>query len=219
MEHVEELTSLLGPALTLFIGQDDKAHVPIGITAANKQAPLLMSVKHRVQLPDHDFVIATKHKLTPTVIGLCEIKDTPLADRKAVKYASPTLIKVKSVKHKPSNAAVQIEALDEMLKTEKLSKLEDGSKTPILILTRDGNDRPRFPTTRNTLASIFKEHNLDLIFCVYSAAGLSGYHFIERRMAPLIAALAGVVLPHDQFGSHLDDPGKTTDADLERKNF
>ena len=25
----------------------------------------------------------TDYKLTPTVIGLCEIKDTPIADRKA----------------------------------------------------------------------------------------------------------------------------------------
>ena len=64
MEHAEELASLFGPDLTSFIGQDDKAHVPTGITAVNKQAPLLMSVKYKVQLPGHDFVIATKHKLT-----------------------------------------------------------------------------------------------------------------------------------------------------------
>ena len=87
----------------------------------------------------------------------------------------------------------------------------------ILILTRDGNDGPRFPSTRNTLASIFKEHDLDFIFCVCNAAGLSAYHFIERRMASLSAALAGVVLPHDHFGSHLDDSGNTIDIDLERK--
>ena len=87
----------------------------------------------------------------------------------------------------------------------------------ILILTRDGHDGPRFPSTRNTLASIFKEHDLDFIFCVCNAAGLSAYHFIERRMASLSAALAGVVLPHDHFGSHLDDSGNTIDTDLERK--
>ena len=156
MEHAEELASLFGPALTSFIGQDDKAHVPIGITAANMQAPLLMSVKYKVQLPDHDFVIATKHKLTPTVIGLREIQDTPLADRKAVKYSGPTLIQVKSLKHTPSNASVQIEALDELLKTEEMCKLEDGSTKPILILTRDGHDGPRFPSTRNTLAVSLK---------------------------------------------------------------
>ena len=50
MEHAEELAAFFGPALTSYIGQDDKAHVPIGITAANKQAPLLMSLKYKVQI-------------------------------------------------------------------------------------------------------------------------------------------------------------------------
>ena len=143
MVHAEELASLFGPALTSFVGQDDKAHVLIGITAANKQAPLLTSVKYKVQLPDHDFVIAAKHKLTPTVIGLREIQDTPLANRTAVKYSGPTLIQVKSLKHTPSNASVQIEAVDEMLKTETMCKMDYGSTKPILILTRDGHDGPR----------------------------------------------------------------------------
>ena len=31
--------------------------------------------------------------------------------------------------------------------------------------------------------------------------------------------LAGVVLPHDHFGSYLDDSGNTIDTDLERKIF
>ena len=69
VKHAEELASLSGPALTSFNGQDNKAHVPFGITAA---------IKFKVQLQDHDFVIATK--LTPTVTGLREIKDAPLAD-------------------------------------------------------------------------------------------------------------------------------------------
>ena len=219
MEHAEELASLFGPTVSAFIGQDDKAHVPIGITAANKQAPLLMNGKYQVQLPDHDFVIATKHKLTPTVIGLREIKDTPIADRKAVGYSGPTFIQVKSLKHTRSNASVHIEALDEVLKTEEMCRMAAGSTKPIRILTRDGHDGPKFPSTRNTLFNIFKEHDLDFLFCVCNASGLSAYHFIERRMAPLNAALAGVVLPHDHFGSHLDASGNTNDVELEKKNF
>ena len=38
-------------------------------------------------------------------------------------------------------------------------------------------------------------------------------------MALLSVALAGVVLPHDQFVSELDDSGKTTDGDLKEKTF
>ena len=87
MQHAEKLTAFFGPKLASFIEQDDKAHVPIGITPANKQAPLLMSLKYKVQLPDHDFMIASKCKLTPKVIGLREIQDTPVADRTALKYS------------------------------------------------------------------------------------------------------------------------------------
>ena len=59
MQHTEEIASLLGNQYVIYMGKDDKAHVPIGITAANKQAPLLMSLKYRVSLPDHDFAVAT----------------------------------------------------------------------------------------------------------------------------------------------------------------
>ena len=38
-------------------------------------------------------------------------------------------------------------------------------------------------------------------------------------MAPLSHDLAGIVLPHDYFGSHLDSSGKTIDQDLEVKSF
>ena len=63
------------------------------------------------------------------------------------------------------------------------------------------------------------EHDLDFIYCVCNAAGLSTYHFIERRMAPLSAALAAVIFSHDNFESHLDASGNTADAELEMKNF
>ena len=51
------------------------------------------------------------------------------------------------------------------------------------------------------------------------APGMSAYNYVESRMAPLSKALAGVLLPHDTFGDHLDSDGKTRDQELERKNF
>ena len=50
-----------------------------------------------------------------------------------------------------------------------------------------------------------------MTFDIYLAA--------ERRMAPLSHDLAGVILPHDMFGTHLDGSGKTIDNKLEEKNF
>ena len=38
-------------------------------------------------------------------------------------------------------------------------------------------------------------------------------------MAPLSHDLAGIVLPHDHFGNHLDSSGKTIDQEMEEKNF
>lgn len=50
INYLEELASLLGPQQTTFISQDDKARVPIGVTAAHKQTPMLMHVEYRVTL-------------------------------------------------------------------------------------------------------------------------------------------------------------------------
>ena len=38
-------------------------------------------------------------------------------------------------------------------------------------------------------------------------------------MAPLSKQLSGVVIPHDQFGTHLNSSGKTINQELENKNF
>ena len=42
IKSLEEVAAILGPAEVTFHSQDDKAKVPIGITAANKQAPMIM---------------------------------------------------------------------------------------------------------------------------------------------------------------------------------
>jgi len=55
IRHLEELASMLGPDEVCFLSQDDKARVPIGLTAANKQSPLLMHLEYKVSLPDHDW--------------------------------------------------------------------------------------------------------------------------------------------------------------------
>ena len=51
-----------------------------------------MHVSSEIRLPDHDFVKATKHKLTPSVYAACEIK--PLSSRADPKItcSGPTYI-------------------------------------------------------------------------------------------------------------------------------
>ena len=95
INYLEELASLLGPKQVTFISQDDKARVPLGVTAANKQTPLLMHVEYRVRLADHDWVKATKHKLIPSVYAGIKIKEDGLGDKTAVGYSGPTFIAIR----------------------------------------------------------------------------------------------------------------------------
>ena len=86
ISYLEELASLLGPAEVTFHSQDDKARVTIGITAANKQAPMIMHMEYKVKLSDHDFVVAPKHKLVPSVIAAITVKANSIG-KTAVTYS------------------------------------------------------------------------------------------------------------------------------------
>ncbi|CAG8817038.1 16017_t:CDS:2, partial [Gigaspora margarita] len=72
--NIKEMVSLLGPQSVLTIFQDDKARIPFGLAAANKQAPILMRVEYRVELPDHDWVVTKKHKLILSIYVILEIQ-------------------------------------------------------------------------------------------------------------------------------------------------
>ena len=41
INYLEELAGILGPIEVIFHSQDDKAKVPLGITAAKKQSPMV----------------------------------------------------------------------------------------------------------------------------------------------------------------------------------
>lgn len=84
INYLEEIASLLGSQSVSFISQDDKARVPIGETAANKQSPLLMHVKYRVKLADHDWVGGSRHTLIPSVYAGIVIKETGHGNKTAV---------------------------------------------------------------------------------------------------------------------------------------
>lgn len=95
INYLLELASLLGPKQTALISQDDKSRVPLGITAAHKQSPMLMHVEYRIKLPDHDWVKAARHKLIPSVYAGLAIKENGLGDKSAVGYSGPTFITIR----------------------------------------------------------------------------------------------------------------------------
>ncbi|CAF1496897.1 unnamed protein product [Didymodactylos carnosus] len=81
------------------------------------------------------------------------------------------------------------------------------------------DENPCFPKTLLSSIDMFKKHNLDALFILTHAPGQSAYNAVERRMAPLSHDLAGLILPHDHFGSHLNSSGETIDPVLEKINF
>lgn len=222
--YMEELASVLGPREVCFFSQDDKARVPVGITAANKQAPLLMHLEYKVTLPDHDWVVAGGHKLIPSVYAGIVIKPADIGNRSAVTYSGPTYIAVRSGKHTSSTAlshATDFTRILNLPEFDALTKTATGHVKPVLMITVDGgpDENPRYDKVICVAIHHFLENDLDAFIIATNAPGRSAFNRVERRMAPLSRELAGLILPHEQYGSHLDSEGKTVDEELEKANF
>ncbi|XP_055543780.1 uncharacterized protein LOC129729295 [Wyeomyia smithii] len=215
IRSVETLASILGNTQVAIVSQDDKARVPIGITAVNKQAPFLMSVEYKITLPDHDWVVAARHKLIPSVYaGIMIANDKIDGNPASVSYSGPTFVAIRSGKHSTSNASTHAHDFDILLDTPEFDVIlkNNGDVKPVIILSVDGgpDENPRYPKVINHAIQHFQRY----IFT--NAPGRSAYNRVERRMAPLSRELSGVVLP---FRSHLDAHGRTIDEDLEIENF
>lgn len=224
IRDLETLASFLGFSQVFFLSQDDKALVPIGITADNKQRSILMSLKYKITLPDHDWVKAPGHKLIPSVYAGIKIKENGIGDSSSVTYSGPTFISIRSSKHDTSNASTHAYDFQQLLESESFKtfcKNVDESIKPVIIITTDGgpDENPRYEKVIKFAISHFKKYDLDALFLVTNAPGRSAFNRVERRMAPLSHALSGLVLDYDFYGSHLDDSGKTIDVDLEKNNF
>ena len=77
----------------------------------------------------------------------------------------------------------------------------------------------RYEKTIKCSISYFLQHDLDTLYLATNAPGQSAINRVERRMAPLCHDLAGVVLPHNTYGTHLDERNETVDKELELKIF
>lgn len=89
-----------------------------------------------------------------------------------------------------------------------------------MIFSDGGPDEnPRYEKVISHAIDHFKSNNLDALFLVTNALGRSAYNRVERRMAPLSRELSGLILPHDFYGSHLNNSCVTIDKELELNNF
>jgi len=207
---MQSVDALFGPDVILYLSNDDKARINLGVTAANKQSSILMNMNYKVRLLDHDFVVAPRHKLIPSVYAVCNLDLDG-----SMTYSGETFIRVRSGKHDSSTAFSHLYDMKELFESQAIPT------KPILLISTDGaqDEAPRFPKPLRVAVFLFKSLNLDVYIHATNAAGLSAFNPVERSMAPLTHDLVGLVLQHDIFGSHLDSSGKTIDEELEEKNF
>ncbi|KAJ8886003.1 hypothetical protein PR048_012209 [Dryococelus australis] len=113
IRSLETVASVLDPHSMNFLSHDDKACVPIGLIAENKQAPLVMHIEFKVSLPDHDF---------PNEMGWPE----------AVSYSGPTYIAIRSGKHSSSTATSLAQDLGILLTLEPFNNFMKNGDEPMI---------------------------------------------------------------------------------------
>ena len=141
-----------------------------------------------------------------------------------ISFSGPTYIAIRSAKHDSSTAYSHQYDIQKLLGLEEFKKSTRNSKgeiKPLFFVAVDGGP-DESPSNHKTLlawGNFFMKEDFDGIFIFSNAPGFSAYNKVERRMAPLSKATAGVILPFNTFGSHLDASNKTTNPELEIKNF
>ena len=221
---LEELAAILGPAEVTFHSQNDKAKVPIGLTTANKEVLMLMHMEYQVTLPDHDFVVASKHKLSPSVIGDMKLVKSKDLTNYAVTYSGATYIGIRSVKHSASSAFTHFQDLMRvrfLLEFATSFQTDRHEEKKVMIVTVDGgpDENPRYEKNINCSIKYFVENGLDVFFLATNTPGRIAFSCVERKMVKLSKESSGVILEQDKFGSHLDAKGVTTDKKVELKTF
>ena len=213
---LKEIAAILGPEEVPLHSMDDKAKVLIGITAAKKQTSLLMHIEYQITLPYHDFVVGSKHKVIPSVIGDMKVVNSKDLTNDVVSYSGPTYIAIRSAKHSGSSA---FHHLPDMNRARSLPEFiknfqnQHSREKKVMIIAVDGapDGNLRYSNTINCAIEYFCEHNLNAHFVAINAP--------ERSAFNLSKELSGVILPHDHFGTHLDHNNKTIDEELELQNF
>ena len=150
-----------------FHSQDDIAKASTGMTTASKQAPMFMHMEYQVTLPDHDFVVASKHKLMPSDIGDMKLVKSKDLTNNAVNYSGATYIGIRSAKHSASFAYFQ-----DMMRVYSLPEFSTGFQTDryeekkemIVIVDRGPDENPRYLKAIICSITYVVENGLDAFF-------------------------------------------------------
>ncbi|CAG8717623.1 18158_t:CDS:2, partial [Cetraspora pellucida] len=175
IRNIKEIVSLLGSKSVLVISQDDKTRVPF------------------VELPDHDWVVAERHKLILLVYAILDVQEGRYEHADAVTYLGPTFIRVHSDKHDSSTAYSHGKDFDDLMNERKLHNYTttiDEQPKPVVVLLTDGgpDENPHYKKTVQMMIEHFDTYDLDTI---------------------IVAC----------FAPHQNAQLRTNDKELEKRNF
>ncbi|CAG8820727.1 41786_t:CDS:2, partial [Gigaspora margarita] len=203
---------------SVIISQNDKAKVLLGILAIRRTFKTIQTARELVEVPDYDFPKGSKQKLIPSVYLTIDLEDSndSLHNGQLLIFICPQwLLKTSFLTHMVN--------LMQIVKNPDLSsklKLEDEFKPILVLLVNGGPDKnPRHLKNIKEYCKLFIELNLDYFTIRTHALGQSAYNPVECSMSTLSEKLAGIVLPIDNFGSHLDSNGAINNVDLAKQNF
>lgn len=175
-------------------------------------------------MPDHDFPVVCGHKLIPSVYACCVVREDKIGEPEVVTYSGPTyILSIRCSKYCSTTTCTHFADLKRLLSLEifgNFLKDADGEIKLVIIISTDGglDGNPRFSKVISHATELFGKHNLDGLFLKTNASGRGAFNSVEKRIAPLIKKLAGLFLPHDRNGTHLNGT-KTVNLVLEKQNF
>ncbi|CAF0887164.1 unnamed protein product [Adineta ricciae] len=222
LRHIKDLAGIFGNDCVFYLTQDTKAKVKIGRPAAKGQAPLIMHMDYEISSVESSMTSIgnSRHQFTPCVYAASLIDETGL-----VGYVGPTYVTIRSAKHDRithDSHLLDFDRLIQLKEFEKFARDHLGRVKPIVVINVDASNTENNTRYLRTLAAAiekFKKNNLDALFILNQAPGQALFNVVERRLSPLSHDLAGLILPHDHFGTHLNDSGVTEHAELEKNNF
>ncbi|CAF1273702.1 unnamed protein product [Adineta steineri] len=220
--HITDLAGIFGNDCVFYLTQDTKAKISIGRPASAKgQTPLILHLDYEISSVEPQLnSIAPPHQLTPCIYAASVIDEAG-----AISNFGPTYVSLRSAKHDRlthESHAIDFDHLVQLKEFEKVARDHTGRVKPIVIMNYDSSgldNKTRYLKTLTSAIDKFKKHNLDVLIIVNQAPGQAILNVVERRLSPISHDLAGLILPNDHFGSHLNDNGLTEHAELEKENF
>ena len=118
-------------------------------------------MEYEVRLPDHDFVMASKHKLMSSVHAAYEIQTISARSQSEISHIGPLHIAIRSIKHESSTAFTHGRDFDHVLELEEFASVaKNGDQVkPIVLAFVDGapNENPRFPKVLSVAIDYFRK--------------------------------------------------------------